>query len=941
MERENETTEGSSASHNLVRFGPYEVNRRSGEVRKHNLRIRLSAQPLEVLNLLLERPGDVITREELQQRLWAGTIFVDFERSLNSAVKKLRRALNDDPQNPRYIETVPRKGYRFIAGVEPVGKGSAEPVAGTSSPAAASATLSIDQFESQQDGFPRRRWMWIAALGLLAVLIAASTVLLRKPVPPRASPVPAGTESAVGHRRSVAVLGFKNLSGRSDVNWLSTAFTQMLSTELAAGEQVRAIPEENVARAKLDLALGERDGYALDTLRALRANLGSDYVVAGSYIALPDKTGGQVRLDLRLQDTTSGETLANIAVTGKQSEIFELVGRAGQEISAKLGDTRGPENLAQARAALPSNAEAARLYSEGIARLRVSDSLAARIFLEKAIALDPAYAPAHAALASAWRALGYDLRAIASAEKAVELSKNLPEEQRLAAQGRYLEMKADWNGAIAAYGHLWRDHPDDLEAGLRLAAVQTSGGNPTDALVTLSALRKQPLPERDDPRIDLAEAAVWVLKSDHKRQQDLARQAAAKANAAGSRLLLARARLVEGWALDDQGQLNEAMSAYQAAQAIYKAAGDRDGVATALNDIGIVLQKQGDLAGARQKLHEAYADFQHLGDEDAAAGALTNLGEVYRAQGDLKMAEKLFREALDVFRRTGRRENEQVTLNNLGALLYQRADFAAARMVFESLLVVRQATGDKDGIAVAQTNLADVLRIQGELNTALSLYRKSLDAFRETGDRSTHAIVQVVFAKGLMARGDLAAARTTLQEALVTNLAIGAKGEAALDRIMLAQVALEEGHPEQFDSSVRSAIAELRAEQRRADEVEAEAAQARALLALDRTAEASESIRRATAIRPNDLLASFHLDLVAAELDAVRHRTAQARKTLTAALSNAKRVGCVECQLQARMAMAKLALQTGSVGTGQAQLSEIAKEAQAKGFGLIAGQAQR
>ena len=89
----------------LTRFGPYEVDRKNGEVRKYGIKLKLAGQPLEVLLLLIERAGEVVTREELKQRLWPEDVFVDFERSLNSAVKKLRAALSDNPENPRYIET--------------------------------------------------------------------------------------------------------------------------------------------------------------------------------------------------------------------------------------------------------------------------------------------------------------------------------------------------------------------------------------------------------------------------------------------------------------------------------------------------------------------------------------------------------------------------------------------------------------------------------------------------------------------------------------------------------------------------------------------------------------------------------------------------------------------------------------------------------------------
>src|ERR1700704_1775665 len=118
MQMEEHQLGKSVSSQCFVGFGPYLLDRRTGELRKHGIRIKLSGQPLEVLVLLLERPGEVVSREELRQRLWANDVFVDFERSLNSAVKKLRRALNEDPQEPRYIETHLRKGYRFIGVIE-------------------------------------------------------------------------------------------------------------------------------------------------------------------------------------------------------------------------------------------------------------------------------------------------------------------------------------------------------------------------------------------------------------------------------------------------------------------------------------------------------------------------------------------------------------------------------------------------------------------------------------------------------------------------------------------------------------------------------------------------------------------------------------------------------------------------------------------------------
>src|SRR5215510_9745825 len=108
----------STARTRKVRFGPFDVDLRSGELRKHGIRLKLQDQPFQLLALLLERPGDLVTREELRQKLWPADTFVDFDTGLNNAVKKLRDALGDSAEQPRYVETLPRRGYRFIAHVE-------------------------------------------------------------------------------------------------------------------------------------------------------------------------------------------------------------------------------------------------------------------------------------------------------------------------------------------------------------------------------------------------------------------------------------------------------------------------------------------------------------------------------------------------------------------------------------------------------------------------------------------------------------------------------------------------------------------------------------------------------------------------------------------------------------------------------------------------------
>src|SRR5436305_2464895 len=137
-------------------------------------------------------------------------------------------------------------------------------------------------------------------------------------------------------RRAVAVLGFKNLSGTPGTEWLSSGLAEMLSTELGTGGKLRVIAGENVARTKLELGLGNVDSLARDTLARLRAQLGTDAVVLGSYSTIPGPGSRQIRLDLRLQDAVRGETTATVAETGTESQLFDLVARVGKRLRREL-----------------------------------------------------------------------------------------------------------------------------------------------------------------------------------------------------------------------------------------------------------------------------------------------------------------------------------------------------------------------------------------------------------------------------------------------------------------------------------------------------------------------------------------------------------------------------------------------------------------------------
>ena len=395
------------------------------------------------------------------------------------------------------------------------------------------------------------------------------------------------------------MLGFRNLAGRPDDNWLSTAFTEMLSTELAAGGGLRLVPGEDVARAKRELPLADEDTLAKATLERLRENPGAEVVVLGAYTLLPGKDENRIRLDIRVQDTAGGETIAEQALTGSEDKLFELAAQAGAELRQSLGvNSVSAEAISAARASLPSNQEAVRLYAEGRAKLWAFD------FQGRATCWSRRWRPIrtiHWRIPRCLRPGGtwaMKTRRAKEAQRALDLSQHLPQEEQLLVEGQYRRAIADWPKTVQAYQTLFHLFPDRLDYGLLLASAQMYI-RPADSLQTLAALRHLPPPAGDDARIDMMEASA-LIGTDFTKARNAAQRAIDKASAQGSHVLVARTYGI----LCQQGPSIEASAdtirECQIALQSSMAAGDMNGEAMMMTDLAGIYYQQGDLARAEK-----------------------------------------------------------------------------------------------------------------------------------------------------------------------------------------------------------------------------------------------------------------------------------------------------------------------------------------------------
>ena len=604
---------------------------------------------------------------------------------------------------------------------------------------AALEALSVSSQHHVIPSVARSRRVSIACVALMALLLAAvgSFYLLRR------API-ASVEPPIANqprmRRSVAVLGFKNLSGKPDVNWISTALSEMLNTELAVGEELRTVPGESVARLKTDLSLVETDSLAQDTLARVRSLLGTDLVVLGSYLATASGAGNQIRLDLRLQDTAAGETIASISERGSEAKLDELVMRAGAKLRERLqmGQVSSAA-MAQVRASLPANLDAARLYSEGLRKLRVFDALSARDLLSNAAEADPKFALTHSALSSAWEALGYDSKAAEEAKIAFDLSASLSRQDRLWIEANYRESNGELDKAIELYRTLFDFYPDEVQYGLRLAGAQVINGDAKAALAVLEKIRHTPGAGRNDARIDISESVAARAIGDMKRAHQAATAAVKKGQEQGARLLVARARLMEGIALRRLGEPAAAITALDETRRIYAEVGDRSGLADALNTIANIRADQGDYAGARKLYEEVLATHRASDNKAGMAGALDNIATILADRGDPAAALPMSEQALALFQQVGNKNGMADVVNNIAGAYVQMGRYDEGEKRFYEALELRREIGDRDGEAVTLHNLGDIAQYKGNFSEADKSYGRALQTFRDLGEKGNTA----------------------------------------------------------------------------------------------------------------------------------------------------------------------------------------------------------
>ena len=430
-----------------VRFADFELDLRTGELRRRGTTLKLQPQPAKVLTVLVSRAGDVVTRQELAQQVWGSETFVDYEQGLNFAIRQVRTALEDDPNSPRFLETLPKRGYRFVGTIAPLPSPEAvdSPAAATLDPSPGAATLA-------KPTPPYAIYVLAIAAVILVTTLGANRFLHSK------------VAASNGSFHSVAVLPLRNLSSDPDQEYFSDGITDELITDLAKAPSLRVISHTSVHRYK-DSKL---------SLQEIAQELHVDAVIEGTIL----RSGDRVRITAQLIDARTDQHLWAEKYERDFRDILNLQSEVAQQIAAQVGANLAVAERARRSQTTKIDPAAYEAYLRGRFywdKLGCRGFKQALVYYEQAAAQDPTFAPAFVGSAESYYDLGdwgcspqaeSFAKSRAAALKAVELD---PTSAQSYARLAELDFNPEWNWPKAEKEYAQAIQLDPNDARIRTA----------------------------------------------------------------------------------------------------------------------------------------------------------------------------------------------------------------------------------------------------------------------------------------------------------------------------------------------------------------------------------------------------------------------------------------------------------------------------------------
>ena len=551
----------ATAAHPLIRFGVFELDLRASELRKKGVKVKLQDQPCQILAMLLEHPGEIVSREDLRNRLWQRDTFVDFDHSLNTAIMRLREVLGDSSENPIFIETLSRRGYRFIAPVEEIAASNAS---GERLPGPQSAPhfgVSETAAVAPQDEQPGNRaphYVQISTRAIAAAALLTATIALVSLLIFRYIRKPSVSSANSEQIKSLVVLPLEDLSGEKNQDYFADGMTDELIASLAKIRQLRVISRTSAMAYK----------GTHKPLSEIARDLHVDAVVEGTVL----RAGNRVRITAELVQVSTDRHLWAETYESELGNVLTLQSQVASAIVNEIRINLTPEE--QKRLATPRvvNAQAYEDYLKGryYWNKRSEEGLTKAVeYYQRAADKDPQYALAYAGLADCYDLLGSTIigaipsteaapKAKAAALKALAIDPSLVDAEITLASIK-LNYDWDWQGAESGFKHTIELNPDQATAHQRYSLYLTAMGRSQESLTEIKRAH-----DLDPLSLSINFSLAWRLYL--ARQYDQAIQQSRSTIDLDPNFVLAH--LVLGQTYEQKGQFDMAIAELKKAASI-------------------------------------------------------------------------------------------------------------------------------------------------------------------------------------------------------------------------------------------------------------------------------------------------------------------------------------------------------------------------------------
>ena len=714
----------------------------------------------------VDERSDLFTLGIIFYQLLTGKIPFQADTMFATLLKRTQeRAIppvKEDPRVPRFLSDVVLKcleterQHRYQKASEVL-----EDLEAHRRPRGTSLLLRLPRFRTVEDF--RTRWV---APALAAVLLLMLGILFRGRIfVPRAKPKPAGPTIAL------AILPFRNASGDPSLDWLGPSLAEMLSTDVGQSASLRTISPDRVHQVLHDLRLTPDSSLDPNTLQRLAKFSNAQTVVWGSYA----KFGDEIRIDAKLQDLARDRTGALKVEAPNARGIPEAVDRLAQAIRENLALPASAIKELQAHAFKPSSksTEALRSYSEGLQLERQGKHLEAERKFGASTKEDPEFALAYSKLAQTYAVLGHDNQAELESQKAVDLSQNLPLQEKYRIVAAHARITHDTPKAIEAYEKLAEAAPNDPDVQFALGGIYEISGAYDKAREHFGKVL-----EGDPKSVEalLGMGRVETRSGNAQGGLEYLTRALNLAIEMGNQEERATILQAIGVGYRRMNKQEEALPNYQESLAIKRRLGDKRGIGASLNEIAQILESEGKTDEAVKSYQEALQIRREIGDKKGEGDTLIDLGGIYHDRSQYDEALKLFTQSLQIQRELGNESNQALCLSNIGSCYFYAGKYQDALTYFQQALQLREKANNPEEMVITVHNLAEAYAKLGQYDDALKQYVRALDLYRSAGDKRGAAVESYSIGTLFEYQGRYGAAVSSEEEALKTFRELGERG---------------------------------------------------------------------------------------------------------------------------------------------------------------------